>query len=204
MKKIIYSVLFILLLIPLYVCAQVIPDKIYACSIERIDTSAIKAGQILDFHSIGTYEFSEDKYIEEKSIITIMIEKYIEPKRGKRDGYAKIKLIKYTIPSKDNEIVCTKNDNITGTLKLSNPIDKKDIFKSAGVSAAGHFLKIPGFSQAFAVSKGLIKPNPEQNRLQSAGTNLYESTPLTYAEKGIDLEIEEDAIVVIKLRDEDN
>lgn len=202
MKKIIYLAIFILFLIPIYTYAQVIPDKIYACSTQEIDVKAIKEGELLSFHALGDYEFAESNYIEENSIITVKIKKYIPPKRGKRDGYAKIQVIQYTVPSEENKIVDLSKKKIMGKLKLSSPIDKKEILKNAGVSAAGHVLKIPGFSQAIAVSKGLIKPNPDQNRLQSAGTNLYESTPLTYAEKGIDLLIEEDAIVVLKLKDE--
>lgn len=202
MKKIIYLALFIVLLLPLYAFSQIIPDKIYACSTQEIDIKTIEEGDLISFHSIGNYELGEENYIEENSIITVKIKKYVSPKRGKRDGYAKISIIQYTIPSLENKVIDLTDKKITGTIKLSNPLDKKELLKNAGVSAAGHFLKIPGFSQAIAVSKGLIKPNPDQNRLQSAGTNLYESTPLTYAERGVDLVIEEDAIVVLTLRNE--
>lgn len=202
MKKIIYLTLLVFLM-PLFAFAEVIPHKIYACSSERIETERIKKGEHLSFHSIDEYEISDIEFIEENSIVTVKINQYVEPKRGKRSGYAKVNLISYTVPSKNNETVNTENRDIAGTLRLSNPLDKKEILKNAGVSAAGHFLKIPGFSQAIAVSKGLINPNPEQNRLQSAGTNLYESTPLTYAEKGVDLIIEEDAIVVLTLKNKE-
>lgn len=202
MKKIICLALLILLM-PLYSFAEVIPHKIYACSLEEIGTKQIKAGEHFTFQVIEEAELSDIEFIEENSVITVKINQYIAPKRGKRNGYAKVNLIKYTIPSKGNEVISLEDRNICGTLRLSNPLDKKEILKNAGVSAAGHFLKIPGFSQAIAVSKGLINPNPEQNRLQSAGTNLYESTPLTYSEKGIDLTIEEDAIVVLTLKNKE-
>ena len=79
--------------------------------------------------------------------------------------------------------------------------DIKEIIESASVSLAGKLLKVPGFTQAFATAKGLIKPNEGQSRLKSAGQNLYESTPLTYIKEGEDLEIEPDSIVVIKVNE---
>ena len=53
-------------------------------------------------------------------------------------------------------------------------------------------------------SKGLINPDEDKSRLKTAGENLYESTPLTYAEKGKDFQVEEDGIVVIKLKVKDD
>ncbi|MGM9994766.1 MAG: hypothetical protein ACI37R_08585 [Candidatus Avigastranaerophilus sp.] len=204
MKKIICLILFFVFLMPLCAFADILPYKIYACSTEKINTSQIKEGEYLTFLTIGQYEIAENKYIEENAIVKVIIKKYVKPKRGKRNGYAKIELVEYSIPSKDNEIINISNKNITGTLKLSSPLDKKEIIKNASVAVTGHFLEIPGFSQAIAISKGLINPNPEQNRLQSAGTNLYESTPFTYVEKGNDLEIEENAIVVLKIKNNEN
>ena len=49
----------------------------------------------------------------------------------------------------------------------------------------------------------LIKPNPNQNRLQSVGTNVYKSTPLVYTEKGKNIKIDEDSIVLIKIKEKD-
>ena len=95
-------------------------------------------------------------------------------------------------------------DELIGTLKLSTPLDKKELAKKAGITIVGQVLKFPGFSQAVAVSKGLIAPNEDQSRLESAGTNLYKSTPLTYSEKGNDLHIEKDSIVVISVKQQEN
>ena len=91
-----------------------------------------------------------------------------------------------------------------GKMKVSTPKDYKDILKNTGISIVGHALKFPGFSQAIAISKGLINPDEDKSRLKTAGENLYESTPLTYAEKGKDFEVDEDGIVVIKLKVKDD
>ncbi len=199
MKKILLTIMALLLIIPQAVMAEVIPHKIYAATEKAIDGSKLTKNSELTFKAIDNYKLSDKIIIEKNSDITVNVTDYIEPKRGKRDGYLKIKLISYTIPSinKTQDVF----NNYEGRLRVSNKKDFKEIAESTGVSVAGHFLKIPGFSQAVAVSKGLIKPNTDQNRLQSAGKNLYESTPLTYIEKGKDFNIEADTIVVISIKD---
>ena len=107
------------------------------------------------------------------------------------------------MPSKNNEIIhCTEN-SYKGTIRNSTPKDLKEVSKKAGITIVGKVLKIPVFSQVVATSKGIIKPNENQTRLQSAGTNLYKSTPLTYFERGQSLNLEENTIVVIKLKEKD-
>ncbi len=200
MKKVILMAIFSIFMLPIFAYAEIIPHTLYAISHNDISTNFLQADNELSFQSIDRYFISEFEYVEKDAILTVKINEYIKPKRGKRDGYLKVKLIQYTIPSEDNKIKNVEDMEIYGTLRLSTPKDKKEIAKSAGISVVGHILKIPGFSQAIAVSKGILIPNPNQNRLQSAGTNLYESTPLTYAEVGEAMEIEEDSIVVMRLK----
>lgn len=200
---------FILLIFSLFLLfqtnanAQIISHKIYAISHNNVRTDQIAKDNVLQFQAIEQYLISDTEYVEKNSVLNLKIKEYVQPKRGKRDGYLKVELISYTIPSENDKIVRISNEKLGGTLKLSTPKDVKEIAKNAGVTIVGHILKIPGFSQAVAVSKGLINPNPEQNRLQSAGTNLYESTPLTLTEVGENLCIEEDSIVVIKIKEID-
>ncbi len=201
MKKIILMTILSLFLLPVFAYAEILPYKLYAISHNTISSSYLqKENNELSFQSLDRYFISELEYIEKNAIITVKIKEYIKPKRGKRNGYLKVQLIQYTIPSEENRIKEVENMDLYGTLRLSTPKDKKEIAKSAGISVIGHILKVPGFSQAIAVSKGILIPNPDQNRLQSAGTNLYQSTPLTYAEVGEAMEIEEDSIVVMKLK----
>lgn len=189
------------ILFPISVNAKILSYKIYAISHNNIATEHIVPNSILQFQTIEQYLISDTEYVEKNSILKLKVNEYVQAKRGKRDAYLKVALISYTVPSENDETINIENKKLTGTLKLSTPKDVKEIAKSAGVTVAGRILKIPGFSQAIALSKGLIKPNPEQNRLQSAGTNLYESTPLTLAEIGENLCIEQDSIVVIKVKE---
>lgn len=203
MKKIIAFIAFIMFFVPIYVQAEIIPHTVYAISHKSVENEELCKNKELTFQSLGRYFISDTEYIEEDAIITVEITEYIKAKRGKRNAYLKVKIKEYTIPSEDNRIKNAERDNIQGTLRLSNESDKTELAKKAGVTVVGHILKVPGFSQAIAVSKGLLSPNPEQNRLQSAGTNLYESTPLTLTKKGNELFIEEDAIVVLRVKQND-
>ena len=199
LKKIL-SAFVITLLFPMFAFSAALPHKIYACSSSDVGKAQMKSGATLKFHAIDDYKINSYTSVEDGAVLTVKVDKYVGPKRGKRDGYLKVSLYSYTVPSESNKEIVVKEDNLSGTLKLSSHLDKKELAKKAGVTVVGSALKIPGFSQAVAVSKGLINPNPEQSRLQSAGTNLYESTPLTYSEKGKDLAIDKDSVVVITLK----
>ncbi|MBE7704229.1 MAG: hypothetical protein E7Z90_00285 [Cyanobacteria bacterium SIG29] len=183
--------------------AEVLAHKIYAISHFQYNMDEIHENSILEFHSIDDYKISDVDTVPQNSIITIKVNKIIYAKRGKRDGYLKVKLISYTIPEQDNKTKNISSKNLIGSLKLTTKKDLKGIAKNTGISVVGHVLKVPGFSQAVAATKGLIKPNPNQNRLQSVGTNVYKSTPLVYTEKGKNIKIDEDSIVLIKIKEKD-
>ena len=183
--------------------ADIIADKIYVTSIENINVEALKINQQIKLYAIQEHKLGDKSFIEEKSELTLKIKEKIEEKRGKRNEYLKVELISYTIPSKNEKIVPFKGYIYTGTLRNSKPKDLKEISKKAGITIVGKVLNIPGFSQAVAASKGLIKPNENQSRLKSAGTNLYKSTPLTFFEKGNSLTINENTVLVVKLKEKD-
>lgn len=201
MKKIIASLFIIFLFTITQANAEIIPNKIYAISSQTINKENIKEGDTITFISLKPCKIIDDIELAEKAEITIKVNEYIKPKRGKKNGYLKIKVISYSEDKDGSNLVDLSNRNITGSLKPSTPKDIKEIVESASVSLAGKLLKVPGFTQAFATAKGLIKPNEGQSRLKSAGQNLYESTPLTYIKEGEDLEIEPDSIVVIKVNE---
>lgn len=198
MKKIFLVLCGLLILLSQSANAEILYHKIYAVSHSNIEF--FEKNDILNFYSLDDYEISTNEFIEKNSLITVKIEEVVNPKRGQRNGYLKVKIVSYSVPTKGNETVVKEKENIEGTLRLSTPKDLKEIAKKASVSVVGKVLQIPGFSQAVAFSKGLIKPNPQQNRLQSAGTNLYESTPLKLTKKGKSLSIAEDSIVVLKVK----
>ncbi len=200
MKRIIILI-FCVAFIPLFANANAVINKIYAVSTNEHSTAELcSRNKQISVRTLDTYNVTKTLAVEKNSDLILEVQEYINPKRGKMNGYLKIKLLKHSIPSKDDIYEDDSDKNIKGTLRLSEKKDKKELAKTVGISVTGHILKVPGFSQAVALSKGLIKPNPEQTRLQSAGHNLYKSTPLTYVEKGNDLSIEKDAIIVLHIK----
>lgn len=200
MKNIILAIFICFCIQLVSISKEVIPHQVFGVSHNEVNISELKQGKLLTFQAIEKDEISDFLHTEEGALITVKIKEYVKPKRGKQNGYLKVDLIKYTIPSRNNCEQEAAAFNIYGTVRMATAQDKKEIVKQAGVAVVGHILKVPGFSQAVAFSKGLINPNPEQTRLQSAGKNLYESTPLTYKEKGNEMTIEQDSIVVMRFR----
>ncbi len=196
MKKFIYLVIIFFLYTSNQAFSQTIPNRIYTVTEKDLNTSNIEINHELTLLSFDNYNITKDINIKKGDKLILIPIEYKIPKRGKRNGYYKVKIIK--IIYKDNTYIFEKN--IIAKMRSSNPKDFKTIAKSAGVTITGHILKVPGFSQVIAASKGLIKPNEGENRLQSAGKNLYKSTPLTYIEKGEDFSAEKDSIIVLKFK----
>ena len=183
--KIIYTLLLIFLL-PVFVYAQIIPDTIYAATPVTLTNESLKQSDIIELYTIKTGKLTKNINLDKGEKIQITIIKYIKPKRGKRNGYY--------------NVVYNGKESMNGTMRISTPVDVKNLTAKAGMSAAGFLLNIPLVPQAVAAAKGIVKPNENQNRIQSAGHNIYESTPLTYVEKGTDFFVEKDGVVVIRLK----
>lgn len=192
--------LLLTLIIPVYAHSEIISQKIYASPTEAVEQDKMSEGNILKFKATDEYKLTNDISVENGSVLTVRVQEYVEPKRGKRNGHLKIYVDSYTIPSEDNKEIDVKDKNLAGTLKLKTNIDKKEVAEMAGVTAAEYALEATGITQVYYAAKGLIKPNEGESRLKSVGTNLYKSTGLQYIEKGEDLVIKEDSIVEISIK----
>lgn len=200
MKKIFFIFCFVLFFGILSADAEVFSHRIYAVSNNNVARENLNKNGVVDFQAIDTCKIGDEDYIEMFSSLNLRIDKRVKAKRGKRDEYLKVTLLSYTVPTEDGKVVDVAHKGFAGTLKVTEEKDYKNIIASVGFGVAGKALSVPFLSQAAAVSKGLIKPNEDQTRLESAGKNLYESTPLTYAEMGKELSIQENTIVLIKLK----
>ncbi|MCD7880044.1 MAG: hypothetical protein LUG16_08955 [Candidatus Gastranaerophilales bacterium] len=188
MKKLLILLLTFIFISSMQVFAEIIPHCIYVVTTEDISNKTIKTNQELELFVLDSYEADDGLCLKENEKITVKILDYVKPKRGKRNGYYKIR---YTV---------NRSTYMEGTMRTATVKDLNDIAKKAGIAIVGHILKVPGFSQAIAFSKGLINPNEDESRLKSAGKNLYESTPLTYVEKGEDFAAEKDSIILLRLK----
>ena len=184
--KILYTILLFLFL-QISAFAQLIPDSFHARTDIALSPKTLKANEVIELKVFDTGMFSDILALKAGDIVKIKIVEYVPPKRGKRDGYYKIQYLTDEGPKE-------------GTMRASDPHSFIDTAEGAAVGAAGYFFKVPLLSQAVAVSKGLIAPNEDQTRIESAGTNLYNSTPLKYGEKGEDFYVEEKGFVEIKVK----
>ncbi len=172
--------------------ADIVPTNIYAVTPVSFGIQDVNNDKTIELLSFKDYELN-DITIKKQDKLTIELTEYIHPKRGKRNGYFKIQLKAINdIPVKEK---------FTGTMRISEPKDMQEMAEKAGVTIAGAILKVPGFSQGVAVAKGILSPNENETRIKSAGQNLYKSTPLPYIKKGDDFLIEENGVVVLKLRE---
>ncbi len=202
-KSLIFALLFTLI-IPVYADAEIISHKIYASSTETVEQANMEEGNVLKFKTVDEYKLTNDTSVEKDAILTVRINDYIAPKRGKLNGYLKILVESYTIPSENDKEIDVKDKNITGTLKLTNKINKGEILEKTGAIVAVVALDIPGLSQMYAATKGLVKPNEGETRLKSVGTNLYKSSGLKYIEKGHDLVLKENSLVEISVKSKES
>ena len=202
MKKFKSTILAVLLtmIIPVFAFAEIIPHKVYTSPTQKIEQSQMTEGNVLKFKALDGYKLTDSISVEKESVLSVRVKEYIGPKRGKRNGYLKIYVESYTIPSENNKEINIKDQDIQGTLKVTDKIDTKSLVEQTGAYAAEVALDMPGLSQVYAASKGLIKPNEGQSRLESAGTNVYNTTLLPYIEKGTDMVIEENSILVISVK----
>lgn len=118
------------------------------------------------------------------------------PKRLKRDASFAFILKEYT----DNNGETHKVDSLVKG-KFTTKFDYKSAAKSAALGVGSYFVK--GLSSAYAAVEGAIK-NEEGNRFKSGANSLYESTPISYVEKGEDIVIKKDQVFILnfKLKDE--
>ncbi len=146
----------------------------------------------------------ENLYIEEEKILfnggDILEGKIIDvsgPKRLKRDGgftFVPVKCI--SIDGSVTEI--TKYYPAKYTTKL----DRGGIAKSAVLTVGNHFVK--GLSMGVSTIEGVVK-NEKDNRFKSGVNSLYESSPLSYVEKGHHIVIEKEQCFLLnfKIKNED-
>ncbi len=188
--KYLYALL-ALLLFQIYAAAAVIPDKIYATTPVALNNN-LKSGHIIDLDVLKLGNISQDIELEHGEAITVKIKEYVPPKRGKRDGYYKV------------DFEYKNNGLMHGKMAVAKQTDFKDLSKKAGATIAGHALGFVLLPQAYAVTKGLVKPNENETRLKSVGTNLYNTTPLPYAKKGEEFNIAAGGVVILKLKNADD
>ena len=192
-KKLVTAAALLLLLPISALGADILPEKLFAVAQYDINKNTIKSTHEVTLYALDDYSLFEDSLsIKKGEKLVFILDGYNPATRGKRNGSFSVTL-KSPLP-KNNDLV------LSGVMKVATPKDLKGLANTIGITVVGKVLKVPGFSQAVAAAKGLIKPDEEKGRFRTVSRNVYESTPLKYVEKGKEFNLETDGIAVIKLR----
>lgn len=148
------------------------------------DFSTANPSEYLEVKILDTYVTKNDFVIHAGSIINGKITDVKDPKRLKRNATFKF------IPITYYDYVTERKYNIKKSIVgkyTSHDITPASIAKTGAV-AAGNKLIGAFIGPSVAVVEGAIK-NEQDNIAKSAAISVYESSPLSYVEKGKDLEI---------------
>lgn len=148
------------------------------------DFSTANPSEYLEVKILDTYVTKNDFVIHAGSIINGKITDVKDPKRLKRNATFKF------IPITYYDYVTERKYNIKRSIVgkyTSHDITPASIAKTGAV-AAGNKLIGAFIGPSVAVVEGAIK-NEQDNIAKSAAISVYESSPLSYVEKGKDLEI---------------
>ena len=190
MKKIILTLMILSLTVLSAKATNVVVESLE--DIDKNDINKIFSAKVLEDASLNSeIIFSKD------AIFKGEIVKMVDAQRGKRSGYIVIRPVSLEYNGLEETF---EGKNIEAKVQGYSKKSWKDTSLKAGVSAG---LKvgnryIPGFSQVFYFSKGLIKPAEDKTRLESAITSVYENSPFVYFNKGDELNINTGDMLVLK------
>lgn len=148
------------------------------------DFSTANPSEYLEVKILDTYVTKNDFVIHAGSIINGKITDIKDPKRLKRNATFKF------IPITYYDYVTERKYNIKKSIVgkyTSHDMTPASIAKT-GAIAAGNKLIGAFIGPSVAIVEGAIK-NEQDNIAKSAAISVYESSPLSYVEKGKDLEI---------------
>lgn len=139
--------------------------------------------------------------VVEGSIITGKIIDVTEPKRLKRNATFRFIPVSYYDIKTDKTYHVDKD--YVGKYNSIGDITVEQIAEKGAVTAGNYFISST-IGPGVALVKGVVK-NEQGNRAKSAVVSVYESTPLSYASKGKELEIKQGQqfLMNFRLQDED-
>ncbi len=146
-----------------------------------------------DFVTAGDYPVTAGSTIEGK-IVDVT-----DPKRLKRDATFTFVPVKFYDAGKKQSFEIT--NHIEGKYSVLSGVNAGAIAKQGAV-IVGNKLADGFFGPGFAIVEGAVK-NEQGNRAKSAAVSLYESTPLSYANKGKEMEIKKDQIFIMSFKSKD-
>lgn len=176
-QKNIFSV-FIIILSCMF--SQAYGQTVEVLSLSKFSTE--KPPKSITVKLLEPLEISEDVIFQAGVIMQGDLYNVVSPKRLKRDADFSFKPITYQgLDGKKYKV----DSNIVAS--YTEPLNKGELAKNAALGVGNFFVK--GLSMGVAAVSGAVK-NQEGNRIKSSAVSVYESSPLSYAEKGQDISID--------------
>ncbi len=183
MKKILLSIFALFLTLT---AANASSDKIHVTTVSEFNTenpSEYIDVKVIEDGTLGEYN------LKAGDIIHCSVVKVTDPKRGKRTATFSVHPISYTSDGSTTKI--EKNyygkyaSKIISKEELKN-LDPVQVGKKTAVTVGGYFVK--GLAPAVSMAEGMIK-NEEGNIIESGVKKVYKDSPLSYVEKGQELDL---------------
>ena len=149
----------------------------------------------IEVKAVSDMDLDEELLIMDGYILKGNLVDVVSPKRLKRDATFSIVLTEYTDNNGQKHIIPPDGKQFKG--KFTTKFDYKHAAKTAALSVGNFFLK--GLSIGYAAVEGAVK-NEEGNRVKSSAMSVYESTPISYVEKGTDIVILKDQVFCLKFK----
>lgn len=144
--------------------------------------------------TINSLVFEDGYKIENGTTITGRVVKVKNATRGKRDAYFDFYPIEFNNGNQKTKIETPK---FIARVYNYEPIDKKGLVETAGKAAAG--LIVSGASQGISFLQGVTSSEDGENRVASGLKKVYKDSPLSYVEKGDELNIKKGDEIYIKV-----
>ena len=137
----------------------------------------------VQLRALNDINLSTDIQIKEGYTVTGKLTDVSSPKRLKRDAKFSFMPLYYVDYSGKTNMI---KEPVEGKFTKDIEINKGELAKSAALTVGNHFLQ--GLSMGYYAVEGAVK-NESDNRFKSSVKSVYEHSPLSYVEKGQDIEI---------------
>ena len=137
-------------------------------------------------------QLNETITLKEKDTLYGKIIDVTDPKRLKRD--AGFTFVPETVKRENGETIEIVDYH---PAKYTTKLDKGQIAKSTALSVGNYFVK--GLSLGYSAVEGAVK-NEQDNRFKSSVTAIYENSPVSYVEKGNEIEISKNQVFLLNFK----
>ena len=151
----------------------------------------------VQLRALNDINLSTDIQIKEGYTVTGKLTDVSSPKRLKRDAKFSFMPLYYVDYSGKTNMI---KEPVEGKFTKDIEINKGELAKSAALTVGNHFLQ--GLSMGYYAVEGAVK-NESDNRFKSSVKSVYEHSPLSYVEKGQDIEINVHDVFGLKFKVDD-